>query len=227
MIPVEFRPIVSWPGAMTPDSARSYSRFKASYSATLDLLDRELDHLRARHVVIEVALQSGQIRADGWPKANARSPEHPGVVVSFESKHGPLRYATDQFRGPGSYGFLPGWQANLRAIALGLESLRQVDRYGITKRGEQYTGWSALPPGTIAAGAATMTVEQAARFILSSTASDGRARNAETRDVIVDPAARDRAYRRAAKKLHPDAGGDPELFKRLAEAKRILDGMQP
>lgn len=36
------------------------------------------------------------------------------------------------------------WQINLRAIALGLEALRKLDRYGITSRGEQYTGWRAI-----------------------------------------------------------------------------------
>lgn len=35
------------------------------------------------------------------------------------------------------------WQHNVRSIALGLESLRAVDRYGITRRGEQYAGFRA------------------------------------------------------------------------------------
>src|SRR5690606_5164123 len=77
------------------------------------------------------------IRLDGLPRANAR-PGHQGVVLAFDSKYGPLKYATDTF---------DRWQDNLRAIALGLESLRRVDRYGITKRGEQYTGWRQLPAG--------------------------------------------------------------------------------
>jgi hypothetical protein len=52
---------------------------------------------------------------------------------------------------------------NARAIALGLEALRKVDRYRITKRGEQYTGWSALPPAT-PMGAAKMTADDALEF---------------------------------------------------------------
>lgn len=36
------------------------------------------------------------------------------------------------------------WQDNLRAIALGLEALRKVERYGITRGTEQYTGWKML-----------------------------------------------------------------------------------
>lgn len=42
------------------------------------------------------------------------------------------------------------WQHNVRSIALGLESLRAVDRYGISKRGEQYAGFR----GSLTAGAA-------------------------------------------------------------------------
>lgn len=35
------------------------------------------------------------------------------------------------------------WQHNVRSIALGLEALRAVDRYGISRRGEQYAGYRA------------------------------------------------------------------------------------
>lgn len=111
--------------------------FKSRLSDTLHLLEAELRRLRADEVVIELAVMEGEIRLDGWPYADAR-PTHPGVVISFDSRHGPLRYGTDAF---------PNWQANVRAIALGLESLRRVERYGIGKRGEQYVGWRALPVG--------------------------------------------------------------------------------
>lgn len=35
------------------------------------------------------------------------------------------------------------WQHNVRSIALGLGALRAVDRYGISRRGEQYSGFRA------------------------------------------------------------------------------------
>lgn len=38
------------------------------------------------------------------------------------------------------------WRHNVRSIALGLEALRAVDRFGISRRGEQYAGFrGALP----------------------------------------------------------------------------------
>jgi hypothetical protein len=66
----------------------------------------------------------------------------PGVRIAFESKYGPLTYATDEFV------TRPARLADQRPrIALALQALRAVDRYGVTKRGEQYTGWKALPAG--------------------------------------------------------------------------------
>jgi len=224
VIDAEFRPIETWPGEMTPEGKRQQSRFSANYSDTLNDLDRELAHLRAKLVVIEVALKPGQIRLDGWPKSGATAPTHPGVIVSFESKHGPLRYATDAFKGSGYGGYLVGWQANIRAIALSLEALRRLDRYGVSGRGEQYTGWSALPPGSIAAGAPVMTVQEAAAFLIDA-AGLTPGHDISGPDAVIDSAInRAEAYRRAAKHLHPDAGGTTTDFQKLEDAKRILDG---
>lgn len=136
-VKVTFRPLTLWPGKSTANRRRS--PFDSPWSSTTDLLDRELHHLGARDVVLQLALSEYDIRNDGMPRANARKPSHPGVVLAFSSRYGPLQYATDTF---------DDWQANVRAIALALEALRKVDRYGITKRGEQYAGWKALPAQT-------------------------------------------------------------------------------
>lgn len=133
---VTFRPIVTWPGEST--RRRKHSRFRAGYSDTLRLLDIELVKLQARDVVIELWLSESEIRLDGMPRSGSR-PRSPGVILSFISRYGPLRYLCD------SYGL---WEDNLRAIALSLEALRAVDRHGMSSRGEQYTGWKALPVAT-------------------------------------------------------------------------------
>lgn len=135
-----FRPITTWPGELT--RSRRRSPFAASHAATLELLRREVRHLKRRltePAVIQLSLSDNDIRQDGLPRANARPATHPGVILTFDSTYGPLRYATDVFT---------DWHANLRAIALGLEALRRVDRYGITKGGEQYAGWRALEAET-------------------------------------------------------------------------------
>jgi hypothetical protein len=148
------RPLpVVWPtGQRTLVDERRNSPFKASAEASWDLLEVELYRLAAvEPVVLEAGYQLHEIRQDGRPRAGAR-PVDPAVIVSFDSRLGPLRYGCDTF-----------WQhnANLRAIALTLEHLRAVDRYGVTKRGEQYQGWAALPPS----GEGDMSVDEAEALI--------------------------------------------------------------
>lgn len=211
------RPIDVWPGELTAEDNREYTSFKASWTATWQLLAREVEHLAPDavldpEVVVQLALRDRDLRLDGWIRADAR-PEHPGVIVSFSSKHGPLRYHTDRFTNRGWSGYLPGWQSNVRAIALGLEALRRVDRYGIAQAGEQYRGWNALPAGR-AMGAA-MTVEQAAQLLADAAGTSGLAGSD-------DPEVIHSAWRRASRTAHPDAGGDPDLFRQLTEARDLL-----
>lgn len=205
---VRFRPIQQWPGATTRQRRRA--QFSAPWSSTLNLLGRELEQLGRKNVVIQVAVTESEIRLDGFPRANAR-PFHPGVILSLDSKYGPLSYPCDTFT---------TWQDNLRGIALALEALRAVDRYGVTKRGEQYTGWKQLPSGRPMPTA--MTREQAAGFIQSYADPGGRIPG--MCDDLMAGRMIEPYYKAAARKLHPDAGGSTEDFQRLQEAKRVLDG---
>jgi hypothetical protein len=143
MLDVRFRPMPLWPYPATPEGARrSRCAFKASWLNTLTLLERELRQIDGHGVVIGGGWRERDIRQDGMPRADARQPDYPGVEVSFEAwiadRRQRLTYATD---------VCAFWQHNVRSIALGLEALRAVDRYGITRYGEQYAGFKALPPG--------------------------------------------------------------------------------
>lgn len=116
------------------------SPFRASWSVTVSQLAREIRMLKPRGpVVMQVDLREDDFRLDGLPRADRRAMS-PGVVLAFESaKVGhALRYAVATF---------DDWRDNVRAIALGLDALRAVDRYGITGSAEQYAGWKALPSG--------------------------------------------------------------------------------
>lgn len=199
------RPIDQWPGALTPEYRRTYSQFTASWSDTVLLLEREVRHLAGDDVtvVLQMAVTERDCRLDGWIKANAH-PAHPGVVLAFDSKHGPLRYSTDLHKGQGYGGKLPGWQANVRAIALGLEALRKVDRYGIARGGEQYRGWKAIPQTT---SGGTMYLATLAGVAGYESMPD------------LPPAT---IYRQALKKAHPDHGGSRELLEQIQDAGRKL-----
>jgi hypothetical protein len=197
-----FRPIVNWPHQKT--QRPKPSAFRVNYDETLDLLDKELRMLGVRKAVIQVDLPESKIRLDGLPYAGAR-PEYKGIILSFESKYGPLRYMTDVF---------DSWQDNLRAIALGLEALRKVDRYGITKKGEQYTGWKQLPASIDIDGC---DVHKAAEFL-------SRYSGYEVQAILKDKAWFKEAWRIAARKLHPDKGGDKDNFSLLTKIKKLFEG---
>ncbi|MBJ8342807.1 molecular chaperone DnaJ [Antrihabitans sp. YC3-6] len=155
---VTLRPIAAWRGVETKN--RVASNFSAPWRATLKLLDKELFNLgtgrRNAPAVLQIAMREQDFRIDGLPRANAR-PTHPGVILSIDSKHGPLTYPCDKFT---------TWQDNLRAIALALEALRKVDRYGITASGEQYTGWRAIESG---AAPLFRSADDAERYLRSLT----------------------------------------------------------
>lgn len=199
---IQYRPLPAvWPsGARTPIDDRRWGTFKAGWPATLELLERELRHLGVYpgdQVTIEAGYQTWEIRQDGMPRANAK-PNDPAVIVSFQSNHGPLRYGCDTYR---------RHEANVRAIALALEALRAVDRYGVLKRGEQYVGNQGLP----AIGETSMTTHEARAFI-----------NAQAAGTATGPDLQ-AAYRAAAKRLNPDVpGGDRALWDQLQRAKTAV-----
>lgn len=193
-------PIATWPGALTRD--RTASPFSADLSATLDVLQRELRALHAVDARLQIAIPASHFRLDGYPRSTAK-PEHPGIILTLQSKHGPLSYPCDTFT---------RWQDNLRAIALALEALRKVDRYGVTKRGEQYRGFLALEATAMPAG--FTTVDDATSYLVDK-AHRGYVKG--DRDGL-------RAVVRLAKaNTHPDRGGDADTFDRVMRAVALLE----
>lgn len=231
-VAIIYQPLTQWPAARprTPALERAEARFNkpsrsepdgtggsryvprrsVPLSQTLDDLDGELGQVDARDVVIQIDVTNKQdmrddVRRDGRIRDDARV-HSPAVVLTFKSAGTkPLVFACDYFK---------RWQDNLRALALGLEALRKLERYHIAQTGDQYRGWMALP----AAGATvpTLSTNQAAHLV---------ARLAGDPESTAVLAAADRAkdaIRRARAKTHPDAGGRNEDWTMLQEAERIL-----
>lgn len=190
-----FRP-VQWDGPYTALLSRKGAyNFKATWASTLDLLDRELFNLQAQNVVLQAGFQESDIRLDGMVRSNARIPAFPGVRLLFDSRHGPLVYQTDVY---------DSWKANVRAIALSLEALRKVDRYGVTKAAEQYKGWKAIEGGV----SPVQARQTLADVVGVSTPAGG------FNDQSL--------YRAAAKISHPDQGGSRETWDAVQTAKEVL-----
>lgn len=200
-------PIATWPGTLTRN--RQHSRFRAPLADTLDLLAREIGCLTDTRTQREsaellVAIPPTQFGTRGRPLARAQA-EHPGVIFSIDSRHGHLSYPCDTFA---------TWQDNLRAIAKALEALRMVDRYGVTKRGEQYRGFLAIEATAAPSG---FTSAEAAIDFIENVAGYGPVSMSSVATVL----------RRAQREAHPDTGGDAATFQRvsLAEAKLREEGL--
>lgn len=206
-------PIETWPGELTKDRTRS--RFRAGWErsrsdtglSTVELLEREIAALDGKDVLMQMAVRPQDIRLDGKVRANARPAEHPGVIITFDSNFGPLSYPCDAF---------DDWQDNVRAIALSLEALRKVDRYGVSRRGEQYSGWGKLPPagGTTA----TMGARTAAEILVDQEQLEG-----DPDDLLEHWEAARLTYRHAARNAHPDRhGGDGRRMALVNQARDVL-----
>lgn len=214
-----FRPIKIWPDGW-PNDAGTGSPFSATYKDTLKILDRELDHLGATDVILQVDANERDCRLDGQLRADAKV-KYRGVILSFQTKRfGTLTYSCDAFT---RWNKTEAWQANLRAIALGLEALRKVERYGIATRGQQYAGYKELGSG-IALGA-RMTRDQAAIFIAErSGIADLDGGDLQWDEHTAHAEAVTKAFRAAANRVHPDVpGGDAAVFRKLVEARDILE----
>jgi len=92
------------------------------------------------------------------------------------------------------------WQDNLRAIALAMEALRAVDRYGVSKRGEQYQGWKQLPQST-------------------DPTSELRTKD-DALDYLTERYGGD--LRRGLFESHPDHGGNTDDFRKVMRCKELL-----
>ena len=192
---ITYRPIDVWPRELT--EARKPNPFFTDLPDSKKLLRYEVGRLDGERIVVQVALVEDDFRVDGTPKLRAEY-YHPGVIVNFESKHGPLRYMTDEF---------DSWPANLHAVARGLEALRKLERYGISSRGEQYTGWRQLESGGMGREAAIELLREWGGLIPLHAEDPERIKS---------------AYRRSAQVTHPDTGGSEHMFNAVQTARDRL-----
>lgn len=193
MIDARFRPLE------TPlYRPRKRAPFRAGWNQTLDLLEAELHHLGAKDIIVQAGFQLSEIRNDGWPRSGRR-PSHPAVILSFRDSNGtPLSFPCDTY---------DNHEDNLRAIALSLQALRAVNRYGVTKGHEQYRGFAQLP----AADPNARRME-AISFLQRVTGAPWA--------LIVNDI--QGTYRMAARAVHPDHGGTDEKFHELQRHMEAL-----
>ncbi len=211
---ITFRALDGWPDD-GPKPRQEIAKFKASYSKTTQLLIRELEMVGAREIVLQTGHYPRDIRRDGIPAVNARSPRFPGVILTFK-KHNAKTKLYDTLSFPcATYNH---WEDNLRAIALSLESLRAVDRYGVTRQSEQYAGWTKRIDARTGTEANGKVTPETAAEVLAACAGVGHQANF----ILARPEEMERAYKAAARETHPDFGGSAGSMAKVSEAARVL-----
>jgi hypothetical protein len=141
-------------------------------------------------------------RNDGLPWGSAGEPDDPAVAVYFRLDEEPHCIACDCWDRVAD---------NIAAIAATVNAQRGLERWGAVDLKAAFAGFRALPGGR---ADVAMTETDAIAFISQHTGLMGLA---VQRDLKA-------AYRLAAKRLHPDSGGNAADFAQLQEAIRVLGG---
>ncbi len=210
----KLEPLETWP---LRKSARTSANFKnakgrISLSQTLADLDREMNQLGARGIVIQTGHGSWAIRQDGQLRADARLPAHPGVILRWKTgwaaKEQAFALESDQY---------DHWLDNLRAIAKSIEALRGIDRWG-TSAGRQWRGYLATelderiaehlriegsPQPAALASAPDPKLLAACRLVKLADAQGA----VDARELLTDGETARNLVARALKRCHPDVPG--------------------
>ncbi|TKT80028.1 J domain-containing protein [Aquamicrobium sp. LC103] len=179
-----------WPAGWPRTEQPQQSRFDVSFTAARDGLMEQIRLLNGRYPVLSTNIE---LRRDGLPYSNQRSPEDTGVAVYFERKGKQMVFACDRWKTV---------KDNMRAIQKTIEAMRGIERWGASDMLERaFSAFEALPaPGA--------TARRSWREVLGFPPS-----------ARPDREGIEVAYRSEAKRAHPDAGGSTEAFTELQQAR--------
>jgi len=214
---------VGWP--RTPKHERERGRFHGGRNdqgwGTRDLTVNN----SINRVQIEVGRMGGTslridtdmpTRNDGMPYSQARTPDDPGVVVSFRLPGGrPIVFPCDRFEKVAQ---------NLAAIAATIAAKRAIERYGVTTLDREFEGYAALPSGDPVADSIAAGNMRAQARIPDHDGFDPYAVLEVTAGA--SPEVIRAAYKAQAMKHHPDRGGDPAKMADVNRAMKILEARQ-
>lgn len=183
---------LTWPIGYkrTDKHRRKDSRFQQTPEAAQTFLRTEVSRLPGKNLIVSTNIP---LRKDGYLYADMMKSkiDDPGAAIYFEYKAKQISMCCDQYERP--------WE-NIYALGKGIESLRGMDRWGVSDFLERaFTGFAALPE--------VITLNQKSIWqILGLNEKPGSA-------IIVH-----QAYKQQSKKVHPDTGGSVEAFHELQVA---------
>lgn len=201
-IPTECYPL-AWPTGVPrtryPQRATAFGR-DHTVAAQLDEVERQLRLMKVSASVISSNLPP---RRDGRPSSSTTRFSDQGVCVYWTSTalRGGERVKVPHAMPCDHWDLI---EHNLRAVALSLEAMRGLTRWGAVTVEQAFAGFVALPPGD---AAATAPVETPWREVLG-VPTVGWVTEAP-REVVLRYA-KD-LHRELIKAHHPDRGGDPAI----------------
>lgn len=187
--PVEAFPLC-WPPHRKRAPYRQYGRFKTAFAKARDHIVAEVQRLGGRQTIISTNIE---LKRDGLPYANFKTPDDPGVAVYFTYKAKQMCFACDRYR---------NIEDNMHAISLTISALRGIARWGTGDMMESaFSGFTALP-----------SPEQMFRWhdVLGVTPS-------ASREEV------EASYRRLRSLNHPDKGGQAEKFDEVQRAWELYE----
>lgn len=179
---------LAWPqGAPRwPSHRRGRAPFKQTDVSALDFVQGEVRRMGGSYLVISTNIE---LRRDGLPYANQKTPADPGAAIYFLRKGKQMTFACDRW---------DRVRDNLCAIGKTIEAIRGIERWGSTDMMERaFQAFEALPG-----------MKEPSAFWRDILGLHGEPTRAEV----------DQAYRDRAKTAHPNAGGQREEWDRLVAA---------
>ncbi len=177
---------LSWPAGWPRTKDRERARFKTTLSAALNALKIECTRLGGINLVLSSNCTLGD-----------ESPAECGVVAYFTLDGKGIAIPCDRWNTV---------RDNVKAIALTIEALRGMDRWGAKHMiTAMFTGFIALPEKTELTCWEYLGINQNQRLM----------KKHELEKLINDQ------FKACAFRDHPDHGGTPESFARLQQARDI------
>lgn len=198
-------PIVTWPRARTPENMRDMGgrMLKTTPGAALSRLREELFRMRAKDCRLAIAVRERDITRFGELRANA-TVQDPGVIVYFtHPTRGDLTFANDNYC---------RWWHNVNGIAMTIEALRGIDRWGAVQNAEQFAGFGKLP------GFTSLTMGSTAAVAILSRESGLDVPYPMTPDWIREAGRKSRAA------THPDVCRERKRWDDVEAALRAVGG---
>jgi hypothetical protein len=188
---------LAWPEGWkrTPKSLRRRLPADVPFGVARDRLFRELRLMGVTEQTITISSDI-PLRADGLPRADRGEPQDPGIAVYFKFDGRDLSFACDSYETT---------RDNLRALALTIEALRGIQRWGASDLMDRaFRGFAALPEKATSPWRETLGFKS---------------------DELVTHDRIDARFRDLVKEHHPDYNpNDPnadERFRQIIEAREI------